>query len=32
MFDFEKLEVYLKAKKFNGSIASFLEHAKLEKI
>jgi len=32
MFDFEKLEVYKKAKIFNASISSFLENQKIDKI
>ena len=32
MFDFEKLEVYKKAKQFNKSIALFLVHTKVDKV
>jgi len=32
MFDFEKLEVYAKAKIFNKSILAFLDESKIEKI
>jgi four helix bundle protein len=32
MFDFEKLEVYSKAKMFNKTITSFLENTKTDKI
>ncbi len=31
MFDFEKLEVYSKAKQFNSSVSLFLEHVKISK-
>lgn len=31
MFDFEKLEVYSKAKQFNGAVSSFLEHTEVSK-
>ncbi len=31
MFDFEKLEVYSKAKQFNATVSSFLEHVKVSK-
>ncbi|MEX1001360.1 MAG: four helix bundle protein [Crocinitomicaceae bacterium] len=31
MFDFEKLEVYVKAKKFNKSVTQFLETSKIDK-
>ena len=31
MFDFEKLEVYSKAKQFNSSVSLFLEHTKVSK-
>ncbi len=31
MFDFEKLEVYVKAKKFNKSVAIFLKNSKVDK-
>ena len=31
MFDFEKLEVYSKAKQFNSLVSSFLENAKVSK-
>ena len=31
MFDFEKLEVYSKAKKFNQSVTQFLEKVKVDK-
>jgi hypothetical protein len=32
MFDFEKLEVYGKAKKLNNSISSFLGNKKIDKV
>jgi four helix bundle protein len=32
MFDFEKLEVYGKAKKLNNSISSFLGNRKIDKV
>ncbi|TLX75006.1 four helix bundle protein [Labilibacter sediminis] len=32
MFDFEKLEVYKKAKVFNKSITSFLVHTKVDRV
>jgi four helix bundle protein len=32
MFDFEKLEVYVKAKRFNQSVTQFLEKVKVDKI
>jgi four helix bundle protein len=31
MFDFEKLEVYSKAKQFNSAVSLFLEHANISK-
>lgn len=31
MFDFERLEVYAKAKKFNAAVSSFLKDAKVSK-
>lgn len=31
MFDFEKLEVYVKAKRFNQSVANLLEQLKIDK-
>ena len=31
MFDFEKLEVYAKAKKFDAAVSSFLKDAKVSK-
>ena len=31
MFDFEKLEVYSKAKQFNITVSSFLEQTKVNK-
>src|SRR6056297_1273370 len=31
MFDFEKLEVYTKAKKFNKTVASFLENTRIDR-
>ena len=31
MFDFQKLDVYAKAKKFNGSIIKYIEHHSLSK-
>ncbi|MBN2484417.1 MAG: four helix bundle protein [Bacteroidales bacterium] len=31
MFDFEKLEVYAKAKSFNSSVSKFLDHAEVSK-
>jgi four helix bundle protein len=31
MFDFEKLEVYAKAKKFNKTVTSFLENTKIDR-
>ncbi len=31
MFDFEKLEVYVKAKKFNKSVTQFLASSKVDK-
>lgn len=31
MFDFEKLEVYFKAKQFNSTVSLFLEHAIVSK-
>ena len=31
MFDFEKLEVYSKAKQFNSAVSLFLEHAEVSK-
>lgn len=32
MFDFEKLEVYIKAKKFNQSVTKFLDVTKIDKV
>ena len=32
MFDFEKLNVYIKAKQFNKSITTFLDENKVDKV
>ena len=32
MFDFEKLDVYTKAKKFNQTVAAFLKQTKADKV
>ena len=32
MFDFEKLDVYIKSKKYNKSISTFLKKSKLDKV